>query len=70
MTVEEKDLVAAADGMSKEIFAKHFTHRHLDSLASLTHLPGNLSDESIAAYRAFHRQLHRTRVDLNHDHNG
>jgi hypothetical protein len=61
--------VASAERMDKTTFAKHFTHRHDESLAGMTELPGTVSDAVIDSYRAFHRQLHRTRVDLEHFHN-
>lgn len=66
---EELTGVAPADDMSKAIFTKHFTHRHSDSLAGMTELPEDISDAIADTYRAFHRQLHRTRIDLEHYHN-
>jgi hypothetical protein len=64
----ESRLVAATYTMSTEIFAKHFTARHFDSLAGMTKLPGNLAYDVEISYRKFHERLHATRVDYTHHH--
>ena len=64
----ETVLVAPASEMDKYAFTQHMTRRHHDSLAGLPELPGNITDAVEEAYRAFHRQLHRTRTDLQHSH--
>ena len=70
MTETEQTAVTSASKMDKGTFAKHFTHRHAASLAGLTVLPGDISDRTADAYRAFHDQLHRWyESDLEHYHN-
>lgn len=53
--------VAPVDEMPADIFCKHFSARHQDSLAGLTELRPELLTEGVEdAYRAFHRRLHET----------
>jgi hypothetical protein len=73
--VREPELVAPADEMDDETFAKHMSLRHADSLGGLPQL--TFSDSSrpgpnapAAAWRAFHRRLHLLRIDLPHGHRG
>lgn len=62
-------IVRAVHKMDADTFTKHFNGRHSDSLAGMTGLPPNLGRPVELSYRAFHRQLHSTRVDLDHIHN-
>lgn len=66
----DKSLVADADEMDSGDFAKHMTHRHLDSLGGLTYLSDNLGDYVEELYRVFHDRLHAVRIDLEHEHAG
>jgi hypothetical protein len=69
MKTTEPQLVASTEQMTKETFAKHFTHRHADSLGGISELANSISDRVERAYRSFHAQLHRSRIDLEHYHN-
>lgn len=70
VTVPNKILVPDADEMDSEIFGKHMTHRHLDSLGGLTYLPDDLGEYVEGLYRIFHDRLHAVRIDLEHEHAG
>jgi hypothetical protein len=63
-------LVVAASEMDSETFARHFTHRHADSLAGQETLPDDITFEVEQMYRAFHFRLHgtRPRAELGHEH--
>lgn len=63
-----KQLVANADEMDSDNFAKHMTFRHNDSLGGLRFLSSNLGDYVEELYRIFHDRLHAVRVDLEHEH--
>jgi hypothetical protein len=53
--------------MSDEVFEKHMETRHAESLGYLTGLP--LGDAYLMGmWRAFHRQLHNLRIDIEHEH--
>lgn len=53
--------------MSNRTFEKHMEARHAESLGYLEGLP--LDDAYLMGlWRAFHRQLHKFRVDLGHEH--
>jgi hypothetical protein len=54
--------------MDKATFAKHMTARHHDSLAGMGELPATIDEPTEGVYRAFHRRLHETRIDLEHEH--
>jgi hypothetical protein len=62
-------IVRATSKMDSQTFVLHFNSRHGDSLAGMTGLPPNIAEAVELSYRAFHRQLHRSRVDLDHVHN-
>lgn len=64
----ELDLVISADNMDTPTFAKHMNARHADSLGGLEHLDFRGAEHLAQMWRSFHNQLHRTRVDLNHEH--
>jgi hypothetical protein len=66
--VQPKQLVAAPSNMSDEYFRLHMNHRHSDSLSDGDIPEANFTFDVAQPYRAFHRQLHRTRVDLEHEH--
>lgn len=67
MAILEQTLVKAAQRMSDRTFEKHMEARHAESLGYLTGLP--LGDAYLMGlWRAFHRQLHRFRIDLEHEH--
>jgi hypothetical protein len=71
MKVEEKEeipTVRAEAEMSSEHFALHMTHRHGDSLGGLSELDPTKMNGTEGAWRAFHRRLHETRIDLAHEH--
>jgi hypothetical protein len=67
-TVPDKDLVRNADDMGVDIFARHMTVRHLDSLGGLNYLTPDLDEYMEEMYRTFHDKLHSMRVDLEHEH--
>jgi hypothetical protein len=60
--------VRATYDMDTETFAKHFSIRHSDSLAGMTHLPAKISYEVELSYRKFHERLHATRPRTDYDH--
>jgi hypothetical protein len=62
-------IVRAIHKMDSGTFVLHFNGRHPDSLAGMRGLPPDIANAVELSYRAFHRQLHRTRVDLDHIHN-
>lgn len=73
MTVgmEPRVTVPDADDMDDEIFAKHMSLRHGDSLGGMPELDPELIDDYVMrCWRAFHRRLHEIRHDLNHEHRG
>ena len=53
--------------MSNEIFEKHMEARHADSLGYLEGLP-LWDDYLMRMWRSFHSQLHKFRVDIEHEH--
>jgi predicted transcriptional regulator len=76
MVTTETELVQvrAVSEMDDETFIKHFNARHADSLVGSGGtgqlVAEHLSEAVMEPYRAFHRQLHRTRIDLDHYHTG
>lgn len=69
MAILERTLVAAAESMDDETFAKHMEKRHADSLGYIIGLKTVLGDEMLVRmWRLFHGHLHRWRVDLAHEH--
>jgi hypothetical protein len=67
MAILERTVVRATRRMSNETFEKHMEARHAGSLGYLEGLP--LGDAYLMRmWRAFHRQLHKFRVDLEHEH--
>lgn len=54
-------VVIAASDMDATTFARHFTHRHRDSLAGQETLPDDITFEVEQMYRAFHMRLHGLR---------
>lgn len=65
---QEVQLVAAPSRMSDEHFRLHMNGRHADSLADGQIPRQGFTYDVAAPYRAFHRQLHRSRVGLEHEH--
>ena len=66
MKLIEKALVVHTDVMDEDAFLLHLQNRHPESLAnSITFF---VSEDVVDCYRAFHRQLHRFRIDLPHEH--
>jgi hypothetical protein len=65
---KRKQLVNPICSMDRATFAKHFNARHGDSLADLAGLPEDMVFEVEQMYRAFHKNLHASRVDYEHDH--
>lgn len=68
LTTDKKVTVPDADLMDSDLFAKHMSLRHSDSLGGLTRIDRFASPDIEAAYRAFHDRLHRLRPDLSHEH--
>lgn len=67
MAILERLVVRATRRMSDEVFEKHMETRHAESLGYLTGLP--LGDAYLMGmWRAFHRQLHNLRIDIEHEH--
>ena len=66
--IDEKLLVASIEDMDRYTFCRHFTKRHRDSLGGMQELLPHIDEGIEAAYRSFHRRLHRLRVDLPHEH--
>lgn len=54
-------VVIAASEMDSTTFARHFTHRHRDSLAGQETLPDDVTFEVEQMYRSFHTRLHGLR---------
>lgn len=67
MAILERTLVAATEDMSNKIFAMHMRKRHPESLGYLRAFPLR-NAYLMKMWRSFHRQLHRYRVDLEHEH--
>lgn len=65
----ETDLVRAPERMTDEFFAMHMNKRHPESLGGLPYLDHEFTDEYVMkCWRAFHRQLHKWYIDLEHEH--
>jgi hypothetical protein len=64
----ELELVISADEMDTATFAKHMNARHADSLGGLASLDFRGKEHLAQMWRSFHNQLHRVRLDLNHEH--
>lgn len=68
-TQTEPDLVRAPERMTDEFFAMHMNKRHSDSLGGLPFLDSEMTTRYvIRCWRAFHRQLHKWHVNLEHEH--
>lgn len=66
--VEPKQQVVAMSRLDTGNFIKHMNGRHADSLNGDRLNRRNFTLAVEETYRAFHRQLHRTRPDLTHEH--
>lgn len=63
------DRVISPDNMDDELFGKHMTHRHADSLGGLEALSFPPHGGGLALmWRSFHRRLHEVRIDIPHEH--
>lgn len=60
-------LVTSARKMDDETFAKHMQLRHPESCGYLKRIPTG-KPYLMVMWRAFHNQLHKFRIDLNHEH--
>jgi hypothetical protein len=60
-------LVTSAKKMDDETFAKHMGLRHRDSTGYLKRIPEG-KPYLMTMWRAFHNQLHKFRIDLDHEH--
>lgn len=67
MGVKEKLLVQDSDEMDDDIFCRHMSHRHGNSLGGL-HSINPVAQSTTDAWRAFHDRLHSLRVDISHEH--
>jgi hypothetical protein len=63
-----KQRVVATYEMDTATFARHFTHRHPQSLGGMKQLPENLDYNVEQTYRAYHWRLHGTSARLSHYH--
>lgn len=68
MIQTEKQLVADADKMLNADFIRHMNIRHKESLGYLLRLSKDLNPDILRMWRAYHAQLHRWRIDLEHYH--
>jgi hypothetical protein len=66
---KNQEQVTPISKMDLDTFCLHMSVRHKDSLAGASMLyPRSIDEPTEAAYRAFHRRLHETRIDLQHHH--
>lgn len=71
IATSEQTLVQNADGMDRETFCLHMTHRHHDSLGGMDYLnPAVQNDYTEELWRTFHERLHsiKMRKEFDHEH--
>lgn len=66
-TIHDRVTVPAASNMNDEIFTRHMSLRHADSIGGL-HSLWFINESVTGAWRAFHNRLHASGAYYSHTH--